>query len=68
MEFSRIRSGDPVTIRAKDDFFAFVDGWQGRVVGWNNGAAVVDCRRPDGLKTFFVPPDQLELNLVGGPG
>lgn len=65
--FSRIRTGDPVFIRANDDFFAFVDGWQGRVRGWSNGgAAEVECQRPDGIKIFYVPPDQLELNIAGG--
>lgn len=63
--FSRIRTGDPVMITAHDDFFSFVDGWCGRVEGWNNGLAVVHCQRPDGLKIFFVPPEQLAINISG---
>jgi hypothetical protein len=51
--------GSSVTIAAADDFFAFIDGWEGRVTGFNNGLAEVVCFREDGQKTFYVPPDQL---------
>lgn len=60
---SDLRVGDSVLIQAKSDFFAFVDGWHGVFTGWNNGLAVVRCARPDGIKTFFVPPDQLVLSV-----
>jgi len=53
------RVGDLVLITAKDDFFAFVDGWPGRVSGFNNGLVEVKCQREDGEKTFYVPADQL---------
>lgn len=63
--YSRIRIGDPVCIRADDDFFAFVDGWKGRVTAWNNGLAEVKCQRPDGEKILYVPPGQLDLSITG---
>ena len=60
-------AGTRVTIRAADEFFAFVDGWSGTVVarcptmgGSESGVAEVACIRPDGIKTFYVPWDQLE--------
>lgn len=65
MEISRIRIGDSVIITAKDDFYAFVDGWCGRVMAFQSGCAVVVCQRPEGEKTFWVPPDQLALNVGG---
>jgi hypothetical protein len=56
-----IKVGQPVTITAKDDFYAFVDGWRGSVAGWKAGHVmvhVVDIE--DGAKKeFLVPPDQL---------
>lgn len=54
---------DCVEIVAKDDFYAFVDGWRGVIVGWQSGCAEVLCLRPDGPKTLFVPEDQLIINL-----
>lgn len=55
-------AGQPVRIRAKDDFFAFVDGWAGTVAGWNSGLVHVECVRDDNPARlhFFVPADQLE--------
>ena len=61
----RICTGDPVVITALDDFYAFVDGWCGRVVDWEAGYAKVVCPRPDGVMVLFVPPEQLALNLKG---
>lgn len=53
--------GDSVVIRAKDDFFAFVDGWKGKCLGYNQeGYCVVCCMREDGEKTLFVPEAELE--------
>ncbi len=51
-----------VIIRARDDFYAFVDGWPGKVHGYTpEGYVDVRCERPDGVKTLFVPEDQLEV-------
>lgn len=58
-----IELGDRVVICAADDFFAYVDGWRGTVTGWNNGLAEVQCARPDGVKTLYVPPGQLALSV-----
>lgn len=67
--FSRIRVGDRVVITAKDEFFAFVDGWKGTVSGWNGGLAVVDVVDAEAQaggfkKQFLVPPDQLALSVA----
>lgn len=61
--FSRIRIGDKVVITAKDENYAFVDGWIGRVDCFDQGYAVVICARDDGEKTFWVPPEQLALHV-----
>lgn len=63
MQLHDIRPGDSVVITAADDFFAFVDGWRGRVSGFNNGLVVVECQNEGMVKTFFVPPDQLRLTV-----
>lgn len=60
---TRICTGDRVLIAARDDFYAFVDGWYGRVESFTGGHAVVVCDRADGEKRFLVPPDQLVLAL-----
>lgn len=60
---TRICTGDHVVIVSAGEFYAFVDGWQGRVVGWQGGHAEILCRRPDGDKTLWVPPDQLALTV-----
>lgn len=51
--------GSRVVVRAKDDFYAFIDGWRGTIARFQQGFAVVECMRSDGLKTFFVPPSEL---------
>lgn len=51
--------GANVQVAAADDFFAFCDGWRGVVHGVNNGLVEVRCTRQDGVKTLFVPPEQL---------
>lgn len=63
MQLEHVKAGDAVIITAKGDYFAFVDGWSGTVAGLNNGLVVVECARVDGLKTFFVPADQLTLSV-----
>lgn len=60
MKLEAVRIGSPVVIRAKGEFYAFVDGWAGNVSGFNNGAVEVKCIRADGVKTLFVPSDELE--------
>lgn len=51
--------GDKVIICAADDEYAFVDGWRGRVTGFQSGCVEVQCMRSDGLKTLYVPEGQL---------
>lgn len=63
MRLDQLKAGDAVVICAKGDFFAFVDGWRGTFAGVNNGLAEVRCVRADGVKTLFVPPDQLALTV-----
>lgn len=58
-----VNLGDKVLIIAKDDFYAFVDGWRGTVTGFNGGAVEVVCYRADGAKTLYVPQDQLSLTV-----
>jgi hypothetical protein len=55
--------GDRVVICAADDFFAYVDGWRGTVTGFNMGNVEVQCARPDGVKTLYVPAAQLALSV-----
>lgn len=51
--------GDQVRIVAKDDFYAYINGWEGTIQGLKDGHLEVVCQRDDGEKTFFVPGDQL---------
>lgn len=70
MLLADIRSGDRVMIVARDAFYAYVDGWRGRVIGFDQGCAVAvgpgmlekgvqgtSDNAPD--LTLYVPPDQL---------
>lgn len=50
-----LQVGDSVEIVAQSQQWAFVDGWCGKITGYNNGATVVECVREDGLKTLFIP-------------
>lgn len=63
MRIDDAKPGDKVVITAKGEFFAFVDGWRGTVTGLNNGLVTVECLRVDGVKTLFVPADQLMLSV-----
>jgi uncharacterized protein YkvS len=63
MKLEDVKPGDAVIITAKNDFYRFVDGWRGTVTGLNNGLVVVECARVDGLKTFYVPADELTLSV-----
>jgi hypothetical protein len=63
MRLEDVKPGDAVLITAKGEYFAFVDGWRGTVAGLNNGLVVVECARVDGLKTLFIPADELTLSV-----
>lgn len=63
MRLEDVKPGDSVLITAKGEFFAFVDGWRGKVTGLNNGLVTVECARVDGVKTLFVPADELTLSV-----
>jgi uncharacterized protein YkvS len=63
MRLEDVKPGDAVLITAKGEFFAFVDGWRGKVTGLNNGLVTVECVRVDGTKTLFVPADELTLSV-----
>ena len=64
MTLEDCKPGQAVIITAKDEFFAFVDGWRGTITGLNNGLIVVECARIDGVKTLFVPADQLMASVA----
>lgn len=66
MELDSLKPGTRVMICAADEFFAYVDGWTGTVIGVNSGLAVVECQREDGAKTFYVPAAQLRPVSAGG--
>lgn len=60
MRLEDAKPGMRVVIIAKDDFFAYVHGWTGLVVGLNNGLVHVKALNPDGQTiSLFVPADQL---------
>jgi hypothetical protein len=59
-------AGKTVIIRARDEFYSFVDGWNGILEGIDNGygaVRVADVTVDCGYKMFLVPPDQLEVQL-----
>lgn len=58
-----VNVGDKVIVTAKNEFYAYVDGWRGVVRGFNNGYAKVICQRDDGEKTLFVPLEELALTV-----
>lgn len=51
--------GQSVRIKAADGFYAFIDGWQGVVSGFDSGCAWVTVPGKVERK-FLVPVDQLE--------
>jgi hypothetical protein len=69
---SRFRRGDAVRIDAREEFYAYVDGWRGRVVAVGpcapnavhsqvpEGYCAVEC---EGGKVLLVPHDQLAFDL-----
>lgn len=53
--------GSSIVICAKGDFYAFVDGWRGRVIGFQAGLVTVLVKNPDGQDvTLYVPKDELK--------
>jgi len=70
MQLAGFKIGDRALICARDEFYAFVDGWRGTVTGFQSGCVVV--KGPgmvgQGMQggaddapeiTLFVPADQL---------
>lgn len=65
--------GDRALITARGPFYAFVDGWRGRVAGYQSGHVVLigpgmtdHGQAPEGGApniTLMVPPDQLALTV-----
>jgi hypothetical protein len=67
---SKFRAGDKVAIEARDEFYAYVDGWRGMVAAIGpkeanachsqvpEGYAAVEV---EGARVFLVPFDQLKL-------
>jgi ribosomal protein L21E len=67
MQINTFRAGDKVIVTAKDDFYAFIDGWRGRVgssEGIPGGHVRVECIDEGIDKQFIVPVDQVAL-MVG---
>ncbi|RQQ20799.1 hypothetical protein DF107_05805 [Burkholderia stagnalis] len=69
---SRFRAGDRVRVDARDEFYAFIDGWRATVIAHGPRAAnPVHSQVPDGYcaieaeggKIFLVPHDQLAFDL-----
>lgn len=57
--------GDPVIVTAKDDFYAFIDGWRGRVTGHEAGCVRIEVPHEGLQKVFLVPADELRLTVSG---
>lgn len=57
------RVGDRVIVTARDDFYAFIDGWVGRVSGETAGHVQIEVHDDGITKVFLVPPDQLRLTV-----
>lgn len=67
MLLNTFRAGDRVMVTAKDDFYAFIDGWRGRVgssEGVPGGHVAVEMVDEGIDKRFIVPADQVVL-MVG---
>jgi hypothetical protein len=63
MIVSTLRVGDRVMVTAKDDFYAYIDGWRGCVSGFQNGLVWVVVDSEDIEKRFLVPSDELALTV-----
>jgi hypothetical protein len=68
---SQFRTGDTVAVAARDEFYAHVDGWRGRVAAVGpkapnachsqvpEGYGLVEIVDAEGAKQLLVPFDQL---------
>lgn len=61
------KPGSAVTVRAADDFYKFIDGWQGVIADMPSaaGGVWITCKSRDEVGPmlhFLVPPEQLERN------
>ncbi len=64
MDTAAAKPGVAVTVRAADDFYAYVNGWRGAVMDrpGAGGAIWIIVLNPDNQPVeLLVPPDQLEL-------
>lgn len=60
MDAARLTPGARVRVVAADEFYEFIDGWEGECIGWRGGFPEIACQREDGIKLFLVPAAQLE--------
>ncbi|SAK68202.1 hypothetical protein AWB76_04068 [Caballeronia temeraria] len=62
MLINTFREGERVMVTAKDDFYAYIDGWRGRVgsfEGIPGGHVRVEVPDEGVTKLFIVPVDQV---------
>jgi hypothetical protein len=57
------RVADRVMVTAKDDSYAYIDGWRGRVIGFESGAVWIKVDDEGVDKRFLVPADELALTV-----
>jgi hypothetical protein len=62
MDVADCLPGTAVTVKAADDFYKFIDGWNGLVGEYHQAGCIqIRCLNPDGQPVeFLVPPDQLQ--------
>lgn len=57
--------GRLATVRAADEYYAFIDGWTGRIADMENGLYWLELEGAENgtvvKKRFLVPPDQLKI-------
>ena len=56
--------GQRVAVRSAGTFYAFIDGWEGRLSTFENGFAIIkvpSTEFPGVDLTFYVDPEQLEI-------
>lgn len=62
--FCKFKIGDRVLVAARGDFYAFIDGWRGIVVGYEAGCVAIRIDQEEGgkmiPKRFLVPAAELE--------
>ena len=55
--------GSSIVICAKGDFYAYVDGWKGRVISFQGALITVLATNPDGQEVqLLVPREELRLD------